>query len=103
DFHTGMSCRIGFPSDNLAHGYNKSVGSPIYSTGIGLLLLGHKELAGYPQAEPVSGKVGDDYPPSNAVPDNPELMSWLERFFSRLKLWFETEPDIDINVKKPVN
>ncbi|MFM7399415.1 MAG: cell division protein FtsA [Bacteroidota bacterium] len=103
DFHTGMACRIGFPSDNLAHGYDKSMGSPIYSTGIGLLLLGHKELA---SKQPVNQELGKDnvnFPPSDIDPDNPEIAGWLERFFAKLKLWFEAEPDIDINVKKPVN
>jgi len=37
-FHTGMEARIGRPIETLAHGYPKELESPIYSTGIGLLL-----------------------------------------------------------------
>lgn len=37
-FHTGMEARIGRPIETLAHGYLKELESPIYSTGIGLLL-----------------------------------------------------------------
>lgn len=103
DFHTGMSSRIGFPSDNLAHGYDKSVGSPIYSTGIGLLLLGHRELASKPPVQPVQENPGGENPPAGITPENPELAGWLEKALAKLRVWFETEPDIDINVKKPVN
>lgn len=103
DFHTGLSCRIGFPSDNLAHGYDKSVSSPIFSTGIGLLLLGHKELAGKPSAEPAKENSGTGNPPPGITPENPELAGWLEKLFAKLRLWFEAEPDVDINVRKPVN
>lgn len=37
-FHTGMEARIGRPIETLAHGYPKELESPIFSTGIGLLL-----------------------------------------------------------------
>ncbi len=37
-FHTGMEARVGRPIETLAHGYPKELESPIYSTGIGLLL-----------------------------------------------------------------
>jgi cell division protein FtsA len=37
-YHTGMEARIGRPIEKLAHGYPKELESPIYSTGIGLLL-----------------------------------------------------------------
>lgn len=44
EMHTGMSCRVGAPVENLAHGYHESVSSPIFSTGIGLLLRGLQDL-----------------------------------------------------------
>ena len=40
ELHTGMTCRIGIPVEQLAHGYHQNVSSPIYSTGIGLMLRG---------------------------------------------------------------
>jgi cell division protein FtsA len=40
EFHTSMHTRIGTPIEHLAQGYDEQVDSPIYSTGIGLLLKG---------------------------------------------------------------
>ncbi len=37
EIHTGLLCRIGQPTEHLAHGYSKDLASPIYSTAIGLL------------------------------------------------------------------
>lgn len=36
-FHTGMHARIGEPVEQLAHGYNKELASPMYATAVGLL------------------------------------------------------------------
>jgi hypothetical protein len=66
-------------------------------------LLGHKELASKQPVSQESEKKGDEFPPSDVRPEDPEIAGWLEKFFAKLKLWFEAEPDIDINVKKPVN
>ena len=37
---TGMSTRIGYPNEHLAAGNVEEVASPIYSTGIGLVIKG---------------------------------------------------------------
>lgn len=39
EFLTGMDTRIGFPTEHLASG-NEKVSSPLYSTGVGLVLKG---------------------------------------------------------------
>lgn len=98
EFHTGMSCRIGVPVEHLAHGYHESVNSPIFSTGIGLLLRGLQDL------EPKAADTGDDEKtkgdkkePSN-VSELKEA-SWLDNVFRKTKEWFEAEPDLDFNKK----
>jgi cell division protein FtsA len=43
ELHTGMISRLGEPTEHLAHGYNGELTSPIYATGIGLLIHGIKQ------------------------------------------------------------
>jgi len=38
EYHTGLPARIGEPVEHLAHGYNGTLASPIYSTAVGLLI-----------------------------------------------------------------
>ncbi len=38
EFHTGIPCRIGFPVEHLAQGYDQELSSPIFATAIGLLI-----------------------------------------------------------------
>jgi cell division protein FtsA len=40
EYMTGMSTRIGYPNEHLAPGNVEEVASPIYSTGIGLVIKG---------------------------------------------------------------
>lgn len=98
ELHTGMSARLGIPTEHLAHGYDKAITSPIYSTSIGLILNGFKELQrGYNYESPSNYS-------SNAVPathskqtvDVEEGNKWYEKIFKRTKEWFEAEPDGDL-------
>ena len=100
-YHTGMSCRIGLPSDNLAHGYHESVGSPIYSTGIGLLLLGLEEMSMTSPAEVQQENAGNEPAPSNATEQTGS--GWINKAVNRFMQWIEAEPDLDFNRKNPVN
>ncbi|MBL7796917.1 MAG: cell division protein FtsA [Saprospiraceae bacterium] len=96
ELHTGMSCRIGLPVENLAHGYRESVSSPIFSTAIGLLLKGLQDIeAGNRStanaAENTSANV--DKEPSNVSEE--KSPTWLDNVFRKTKEWFEAEPDMD--------
>lgn len=96
EYHTGMSCRIGIPVENLAHGYQESVSSPIFSTAIGLMLRGMHDIeAGHaPLAEPVKAKTDKEEPePSNVSEE--KSAGWLDSVFKKTKEWFEAEPDVD--------
>jgi cell division protein FtsA len=45
EYHTGMDTRIGYPTEHLANNNDiENIESPIYSTGIGLVLTGFNEL-----------------------------------------------------------
>ncbi|MEQ1745773.1 MAG: cell division protein FtsA [Saprospiraceae bacterium] len=95
EFHTGMSCRIGLPVENLAHGYRESVNSPIFSTAIGLLLKGMQDIeVGKATAYSENGSSTDgDKEPSNVSEE--KSPTWLDSVFRKTKEWFEAEPDLD--------
>jgi len=40
-FITGMDTRIGYPNEHLSANSPEEVGSPMYATGVGLVMLGH--------------------------------------------------------------
>ena len=94
--HTGIETRIGMPIERLAHGYSKHLSSPIYATGIGLLLKGIEDLSSgaieYPE-EVIEA------PAPEATADEPEMTKadledkWYEQIFKKTKEWFEAEPD----------
>lgn len=93
DLCTGMSTRIGMPQEHLAHGYKEQINSPIYSTGIGLLLRGLQELGERP--EPAQSET----PAQAAEPSNvseEKSQSWLDNVLRKTREWFEAEPDIDL-------
>lgn len=104
ELHTAMSCRIGVPVENLAHGYRESVGSPIFSTAIGLLSRGLEDVvrqetttasatapAGTEPTATNTEKIST--PPSNVLEE--KSPSWLDNVFRKTKEWFEAEPDMD--------
>jgi cell division protein FtsA len=93
ELHTGMACRIGMPVENLAHGYHEKVSSPIYSTGIGLLLRGLEDLSAVPQSNHTDKNDAGPKVPSNVSEE--KSPTWLENVFRKTKEWFEAEPDLD--------
>lgn len=99
ELHTGLSARLGIPTEHLAHGYDQEITSPIYATSIGLILNGFKELERKSRYE-----TNEKYD-SNAVPATQRKHStteeepgnkWYEKIFKRTKEWFEAEPDGDL-------
>lgn len=92
ELHTGMSCRIGLPVEHLAHGYRESVNSPIFSTGIGLLLRGLDDVRRQEKLAEAQAATSQKEP-SNVAEEKPS--SWLDNVLRKTKEWFEAEPDID--------
>lgn len=90
EYHTGMSTRIGTPVEHLAHGYHEHLSSPIYSTGVGLLIKGLDDLeAGLIPAQ-VEEPAEDE---EVTVEKEPAGGNWYDQLFKRTKEWFEAEPD----------
>jgi cell division protein FtsA len=44
EFITGMDTRIGYPNEHLAPGLPEEMASPMYATGIGLVIIGLKRV-----------------------------------------------------------
>ena len=84
------------------HGYQEKLTSPIYATGIGLLLQGFADIdAGKIRpatAKPVAEEV--DTKEDAEVLDKEKATvdagpNWFDNVFRKTKEWFEAEPDSD--------
>lgn len=97
ELHTGHSCRVGIPVEQLGHGYHEQLCSPIYATSIGLLLKGFDDIEqgkiAAPAAvkEPVKETVAEPVMAGDA--EGEAGGKWLETIFRKTKEWFEAEPD----------
>lgn len=79
-FITGMDTRIGYPNEHLAREVSKEMASPMYSTGIGLVILGLDRF----EKERVQEN-------QNSLAMNKSLQKEKGRFFDKIKNWFEEE------------
>ena len=97
ELHTGMSTRLGLPTEHLANGYDQAISSPIYATSVGLILNGFKELSRGCSYESSTFSGQHDFETSSSKDSNePEKTNrWLEKVFKKTKEWFEAEPDGD--------
>lgn len=104
EFHTGMITRIGIPIEHLAHGYDEQVCSPIYATGIGLLMKAAEQGIANPEPIRETTTIAEQPTTSAETPtkvsvsdieedDSDKKQSWLENMFKKTKEWFEAEPD----------
>jgi cell division protein FtsA len=89
EYHTGLTARIGMPVEQLAHGYQAQLASPVFATGIGLVMRGLQEAELRPM-QPAEETVAA--PEQNAVEDEG---GWINSILRRTKEWFEAEPDTE--------
>jgi len=93
EFHTGFAARIGMPVENLAHGYYEQLGSPMYATGIGLLLKGIEDVEqGRVKTDAEAPKKELETQDENSSSSSSNG-SWFDQIFRKTKEWFEAEPD----------
>lgn len=92
EYHTGMSCRIGFPIEHLAHGYSEQISSPVYATSLGLIMQGIEDVE--------SGRIRYTLQKEKVVENVEEPVeeikaqgNWFDNIFKKTKEWFEAEPD----------
>lgn len=100
---TGHSARIGTPIEHLSHGYTKQLTSPIFATGVGLLLKAQEDIdAG--RIQPQLEEAAEPEQTAESKAAEMEAMEaeaaanesgWLGNIFQKTKAWFEAEPDSD--------
>lgn len=84
EYVTGMDTRVGYPNEHLASS-SEEVTSPMYATGVGLVMRG---LVAYAKQKPVEEK-------SNVVTghsDKKKRGGWFDQIFTKGKQWFEEDP-----------
>jgi len=103
ELRTGIITRLGQPTEHLAHGYNSELTSPIYSTGIGLLInainQGKIEDDAVDIKEEKEEKIiqdlelGDNEDTDNDNQGTTKEKKWLTKIFDYTKEFFESTPD----------
>ncbi len=82
EYVTGMSTRVGLPNEHLANPSERAVTSPMYSTGVGLIIKGFELY----QKEGI--KEGNITTHSEKSRGN-----FFEKIFAKGKQWFEEDTD----------
>jgi cell division protein FtsA len=87
EYVTGMDVRVGLPNEHLAKS-SEEVTSPMYATGVGLVIKGLEKLDREKSKNPVKQEAGK-------VKGHSKRSSggFIERLFSTGKKWFDEDPD----------
>lgn len=81
EYVTGLDARIGYPNEHLAKGMVEEVKSPVYATGVGLVLRGLTENIDTPEGRNVA-----------TIKKDPEQKR--NDLFSKFKNWLRDESDM---------
>lgn len=101
EYETGLTCRRGQPIEHLAHGYSSTLASPIYSTGIGLLIhaINNEEMKREVEQEKnifdLSISEGELLAEARQHAIEIKDSRWYKKIFSVTKDFFEAAPDTD--------
>ena len=77
EYVTGMDTRIGYPNEHLANDVSEEMAWPMYSTGVGLVIIGLERL----EKEKTNNKKTKEKP----------VKKQRTSFFDKIKNWFEEE------------
>ncbi|MEI6059454.1 MAG: cell division protein FtsA [Bacteroidota bacterium] len=80
-FITGMDTRIGYPNEHLAGNSVEDITSPMYSTGIGLVLLGMQRTDLSSITNGGSSPETSIEPEKITTPKHNKVSDWFDRFF----------------------
>ena len=83
EYLTGMDTRIGYPTEHLASG-NEKVSSPMYATGVGLVLKGFE----------YADRQGRRVTSVGATPKTRKKNGLFDKILSKGKEWFEEDGQI---------
>jgi cell division protein FtsA len=82
EYITGLDTRIGYPNEHLSQGMIEEVKSPMYATGIGLV------LKGFDQGKGNKEKVAQQSTAGSAIRGK---RKWFDSIFAKGKKWLEDE------------
>lgn len=102
EFKTGMDTRIGYPNEHLAKDVPPEMASPMYSTGIGLVVVGIERY------EREKQRLIASMPPEPVIPEQPEPLKkerkekgkkvkpesgkkFTDSFREKIQKWFDEE------------
>jgi len=93
EYITGMDTRIGYPNEHVSKG-NEDVASPMYATGVGLVLRGFQKLKAITpdEIQPlVTPELEPEKPPvtGHSVPG--KQSSWLEKLLEKTRQIFDED------------
>jgi len=84
-FMTGMDTRIGYPNEHLASSVTDDITSPMYSTGIGLVMLGLTRVEKMKTTDREPAEPEETKTKTQKTPKKPGsgkgLMDWFNKFF----------------------
>jgi cell division protein FtsA len=95
-FQTGLEARIGKPTEHLASGFREEISSPIFATGIGLLIHGIDNLEHQPKKILAEMPEDEEDMETIAEPSVGAGSKWLEKIFNTTKGLFEASPDSEL-------
>ncbi len=103
EYETGLACRKGQPIEHLAHGYSSALASPIYATGIGLLIhaINNAEMKSEVDSEDsenvfdLSLTEGELLDEARRHATEIKDSRWYKKVFTVTKDFFEAAPDTD--------
>ena len=100
EFITGLDTRIGYPNEHLSDNIPSDMASPMYATGIGLVIIGidryEKELSKLQILEPVLEEVEVDQKPKKEKGKKMRDPFWQGRrftevFLDKIREWFDEQ------------
>ena len=101
-YQTGLEARLGLPTEHLAAGYRDEISSPIFATGIGLLIHGIENMQVKPKRIldelPAGEDTHDDEPEAKGGSSTVKGYGsgWLEKVFDTTRGLFEAHPDKEL-------
>jgi cell division protein FtsA len=94
EYHTGLATRIGLPTEQLASGYREEISSPIFATGIGLLIHGIEMQERIPAMKTANTEKEEE--PEDEGLQERRGSKWLDAIFHKTRELFEATPDSEL-------
>ncbi len=89
EFKTGIETRIGYPNEHLAKEVPEEMASPMYATGIGLVIEGIKRMESEIRTSRSNLDAITDKPNAKKDAKKEKSLKGTSRYLEKIKKWFE--------------